>query len=177
MRETRVGFAVWMGLAVIAACSGANPNDLRALESPAIPVTCGSTSCASPNPFCCESNVSLDGAKAGGLVGTCLAAPSSCANATAVTQCDSSINCGGGQVCCRLVSSGITSQLCELTCAMGETQLCVSAADCVADEQCQIAAADGGAAADDAAVDSGGAPHPTGVCAPAQDAAADDDHG
>ncbi len=176
MRETRLGFAVLVGLAAIAACSGANPNEFRALETSAVAVVCGSTSCSAPTSFCCESDVLPDGARAAGLADTCVSALSSCTEATAITQCDSGLNCSGGQVCCRTVSGGTTSQLCELTCAPGETQLCWSASDCVAGDQCVMGSADVVPAPTDAGGDGGAAAPPTGVCAAAQDAAGGD-HG
>ncbi|MGA7121685.1 MAG: hypothetical protein WBY94_16380 [Polyangiaceae bacterium] len=148
MRRARVGFQLFLGLAFVAACSGVNPNDLLAVESSATPIACGASSCAGSSPFCCESDVSLDGAKSTGPSDTCVATPSSCVSPTAIRQCESATNCGGGQVCCRLSSGVVTSQLCELTCAIGESQLCASASDCVAGEQCQLGgetAADGGA--------------------------------
>jgi len=73
-------------------------------------------------------------------------------------------------VCCRLLSGGVTSQLCELTCAIGETQLCTSASDCVSGGQCQL----GG----DAAADAGTTP--AGECIPGDSGAQDahpEDHG
>ncbi|HXN31445.1 MAG TPA: hypothetical protein VN894_06260 [Polyangiaceae bacterium] len=155
MRGTRVWFAVSTGVAAIAACSGANQNAL--LTSGAFdsgggggpggqPIACGSTSCTSAQPFCCEPTPSLDGAKADGGVEACWAAQASCAGSTAIKQCSSGQNCGGGQVCCRLVASGVTSQLCELSCAFGESQLCASTSECSAGDWCQMTtdAADAG---------------------------------
>ncbi len=146
MRGTRVGFGVSLGVATIAACSGANPNDaltLRAL-GPSLLFACGSTSCPSSQPFCCDTTTPLDGATADGVVHTCVASQSSCAGGVALKQCSTTQNCGTGQVCCRLVAAGVTSQLCELTCPIGESQLCASTSECMPGERCQteVSAAD-----------------------------------
>jgi hypothetical protein len=137
--------------------------------NPPIPVGCGSTPCTSSKRFCCTTRAPLDAAAVdaggpgpGGPIYACVAALASCTSEVAVTECASGKNCGSGQVCCRLLSGGVTSQLCELSCPTGEVQLCASSSECISGQRCRIPAAAGDAA-----------PPATGTCVTPADSGSD----
>ena len=104
------------------------------------PIACGRTSCTASSRYCCQTPVAGEGgaSDAGALAYSCVAMQSSCVGATAIVECASGENCAATQVCCRLVSGGVRSQVCELSCLVGEVQLCASDAECSAGQLCRI---------------------------------------
>ena len=112
-----------------------------------IPVECGAMACTLAKPFCCETKVTVDAtSKAQELSRTCVETQAACTGETAIRQCNRGKNCQNGQVCCRLASGGVTSQLCELSCATGEDQLCSTAVECATGDRCLVDTAGGDAA-------------------------------
>lgn len=96
-------------------------------------------STSSANPVCCDARAD------GGFSDTCVASVAACTasdpQATAY-QCGQAADCGSGMVCCGTIGTSKSGKMffqgttCAASCGSGQTQLCVTAAECKTGTSC-----------------------------------------